>query len=188
MWTLELDVLGLTPTTKIVTYEVGHGMTTPVNLDKLVYRIYTRDNLLMFVDNTHITAYDYKCVPSTRISPVLVYGWQFSQSRAVSGDYWVLLLPGPDETGLYNLRSIRLLGKSNDLRLYLPEVCHNAVLGSRYIYAFSSDWVYTTRYGQTRFTPHALPFSIQDLLCVLDGDRAVVSTVSGVYLLNLPRE
>ncbi|MDR0397130.1 MAG: hypothetical protein LBH66_07500 [Oscillospiraceae bacterium] len=187
--TVGLDAMGAAPASLVAAYEPKrYEVTGNVTLyDQIVYKAFQRGNNLMLINSVTMTAYDYRCVESSAIQPITVYGWQARDTRAITGDSVSLFTPtasGGDSGA--PIRQARLIAGNGDTLLRLPAPCVDIRLGSRGVYAFERNTVYAARYGSTAFTAHALPAPIDGVLCVTDGDRAVVSSGGGVFWVDLP--
>jgi hypothetical protein len=188
--TVGIDAKGVVPASLATAYEPKrYEVTGNVTLyDQIVYKVFQRGNNLMMINSASATAYDYRCVASADIKPVTVYGWQARDVRAVTGDSIALFTPAAssgNDTGAA-IRQARLIAGNGDTLLRLPAPCLDVRLGSRGVYAFAANTVYTVRYGSTSFTAHTLPAPIDRVLCVTDGDRAVLASGSDVFWVDLP--
>ncbi|MDR2657072.1 MAG: hypothetical protein LBB86_04515 [Oscillospiraceae bacterium] len=186
--TVGLDATGATPSSVVATYEPKrYEVTGNVTLyDQIVYKVFQRGSNLMMVNSVTMTAYDYRCVTSASIPPVTVYGWQQRDIRAMTGDSIALFTPiSSDDSAV---RQARLITSGGETALRLPAPCIDVRLGSRSVYAFASNAVYAARYGADVFTAYTLPAAIDRVLCVLDGDRAVVASGNDVFWVDLPAQ
>lgn len=187
MWVLSLDIDGNAPITNIKTYEPGRMTTGSIELDnELVYKIYPYNNLLMAVNTTKIQAYNYKCVEDINVDPVLVYGWLVRSVRSIGKNTYALLEQMPSND-LRTFSELRLVtnGQMSAMRLLTP--CFASGLSEKGVYGFGENVIYYAPFGQTIFKEHYLQqYKLSDLICMLDGGRAVVVIGSEVRILTLP--
>jgi len=188
LWTLGLDLHGSSPATKLNTYDPRSRSSTGAATlpNELVYRVYIQNRWLMLVSSVSIHAYNYNCTPVAGQSPATIYGWQLTRTMAAQSDTYALLTRPAEADGSRSMRTVRLISRNSDQLLRLPSECFDALLGSRGVYGFSSDMVYTARYGQTRFSSYQLEIQVDRVLDMLEGDIAVLASKDEVYLYKLP--
>lgn len=187
MWVLGLDVNGNAPISSLTTYEPGKSSTGGVELqDELVYRIYAHNNMLMVVDTTRIRTFNHKCVEQSDPSPILIYGWQVKQVRAVGRSTYALLEKMPTSSSASTFSELRLVTNYTRQSLRLLSPCFASGLTDKGVYGFGANVIYYAPYGSTTFKTTQLNYTLDSLICVLDGGHAVVVAENNVVILTLP--
>ena len=187
LWVLSLDMDGGVPVSNLKTFEPGKIIMGGRELsDVLVYSVYPYNNLLMVVDTAKVQAYNYKCVEQTDISPLLVYGWSLRGVRAAGKQTYALFEPMPGTTGSETFSELRLAANESIATLRLLSPCFAGGLGEKGVYGFGPNVVFYAPYGQKAFKATYLTYTITDLICMLDGDRAVMAAGDHVFIMKLP--
>lgn len=187
MWVLGLDVNGNAPISNLSTYEPGRMSTGSVELqDELVYKVYPHNNMLMVVDTTRLRTFNVKCVEQSDPSPVLVYGWEVKQVRAVGRNTYALLEKMPTTSSTATFSELRLLTNYTRQSLRLLSPCFASGLTDKGVYGFGTNIIYYAPYGTTIFKATQLNYSLDSLVCILDGGHAVMIAENNVIILTLP--
>ena len=71
--------------------------------------------------------------------------------------------------------------------MHLPSECLAAKLGTHSVYGFASNAVYVCKFGETTFTPYALPVNVTAVLGMITDNRAIIASGSEIYVLELPQ-
>ena len=187
MWVLALDINGNSPITNLSTYEPGSRSTGAVDLqDQLVYKVYLHNNNLMAVDTTKIRTFNYKCVEQTDLSSILAYGWQVKDVRSIGRNTYALMEQMPSSGNLTSFSELRLISNYQVQSLRLLSPCFASGLSDKGVYGFSANTIYFAPYGSNAFKGTQLNYTISDLICTLDGSRAVIATGDDVFIIQLP--
>lgn len=187
MWVLGLDVNGNSPMVNLSTYEPGKMTTGAVEMpDELAYYVYVHNNNLMVVDTSKIRTYNYKCVEQTDIASVLVYGWQIQQVRTIGRNTYALLEQMPSAGDAPSFSELRLVTNYSVKSLRLLSPCFASGLTDKGVYGFGTNVIYYAPYGSGTFKATGLTYPITNLVCMLDGGRAVIVSGTEVYIITLP--
>lgn len=187
MWVLALDINGNAPITKLSTYEPGKLSTGAVELqDQLVYGVYLHNNNLMVVDTTKIRTFNYKCVEQTDLATILSYGWQVKDVRSMNRNTYALMEQMPSSGSLTSFSELRLITNYQVQSLRLLSPCFASGLSDKGVYGFAANTIYFAPYGSNAFKATNLNYTISDLICTLDGSRAVIATGDDVFIIQLP--
>ena len=188
LWVTALDVYGTVPNNKMFTLRVGQMNTGEVSLgEPLVYKVIYAGNELNVITTRQLTQYDYRGTQDES-GTKLVYGWQLIDEDVSSSSAQLLFATSRQASGLQGgISTLRLLYNTTDNQYTLPTSCVGAVLHRNRIYAFSSDSVYRTGFGERRFTALGLPMDayITDYLGMLDNGGVLLASGDEVYVLNL---
>lgn len=187
LWVLGLDVGGSTPMSRLSTYEPGKLDTGAVELaDDLVYMVYPHNNNLMVVDTSTIRTFNYKCVEQTDPAAVLVYGWQVRQVKTMGRNTYALLERMPSAATNDIFSEIRVVTNYASTGYRLPSPCFASGISDKGVYGFGTNVVFHAPYGTNVFKATYLNFQMTELLCMLDGGRAVVASGNEVFIIKLP--
>ena len=187
LWVLSLDLNGNAPMTSISTHEPGRLLMGRQELNnQLVYSVYPQDNLLMLVDTSQIRAYDYKCMLQVTVPPVLVYGWQLSDVRAVGKNTYSLFQYMPQSNDSLYFSELKVVSNQNAQSLRLLSPCFASALGDKGVYCFSNSTIFFAPFGSVTFSSTVLSYQISNFICMLDGGRAVLASGNDVFILKLP--
>ena len=196
LWTLAMDVYGVTINTVMNTFQVGKMSTNIVNLGKyLAYRvIYDSGNLRVFTTQQMYT-YDYKGVQNMS-GTELVYGWQvIDADMPERGNTSILMARTSQLNSTAGMSDLRLMNGASDRIFFLPARSVGAAIQRGNLYAFSSaDGVcqlHHTTTGNQRFTTLQIPLlegrHMTELLGLTTGGRAIIACGEEVYTVTLPR-
>lgn len=187
MWVLALDHNSTTPIMNITTWEPGRMSTGGIELpDRLIYKLYMHNNLLMVVDTTKITPYNYRMVEQTDLQSITIYGWQVTQVVQNDRNTYALLEQIPTTGSSDTFSEIRVVTnyRAQSMRFLSP--CFASGLTEKNIYGFGENSIYYAPYGATSFKSMTLNYTLTDLVCMLSGNRAVVLSGNEVYIIKLP--
>lgn len=186
LWVLGLDIGGNVPITNLSTYEPGR-LTGAADLqNELVYRVYTHNNNLMVVDTSKIRTFNYKCVEQSEFASILTYGWQVRQVKQQQRNTMVLLEQLPSTGTMGDFSEVRLVTNYQTTSLRLLTPCFASGLGDKGVYGFSASAIYFAPYGSTQPRPTHLQYQLSGFVCMLDGNRAVVTIGEDVCIIKLP--
>ncbi|MBR3495012.1 MAG: hypothetical protein IKH38_06235 [Clostridia bacterium] len=192
MWTLAMDVYGVSINTVLNTFQVGKMNTGVVNLGSyLAYHVvYENSNLRVFTTQ-QMYVYDYKAVQDLSAS-MLVHGWQVvNESIPVRGSADILLARTSQLNSAEGITDLRILNGRTDRRFIVPTRCVGAAVQNGSIYALSGNVIYRTSSSRQQFYSHQIPLpagvEITALLGLTSNGRAIVACGNEVYSVTLPR-
>lgn len=187
MWVLGLDTSGTVPSTTLQTFRPGSRTTgNSVLGESLVYKISFHDKHLRVADTRQIRFFNYKVQEDVNYPPVLVYGWYLQDAQRIGKDMAELLVPVPQIDGQLRATDLRLLMGDVNKVLHLPAECFSAALGTKSVYGFSSQYIYSCKYGENAFTGTPMPVEVNRFLGMMKDNVGVFANNSQVYLIQLP--
>ena len=186
MWMLGLDTTGTVISTELQTFQPGKLSTGKSSLgEHIAYMIYDTDGVLHVVNTRQISHYNYRVLeegPST-----LIYGYTVEDIRQNGKVNYQLLIPAQEKSEGIRLNNVRLMYGGVDRVMHLPSECLAAKLGTHSVYGFASNAVYVCKFGETTFTPYALPVNVTAVLGMITDNRAIIASGSEIYVLELPQ-
>lgn len=191
MWTLAMDIFGVSINTVMNTFEVGRMNTGETSLGEfLAYRVVFENNRLRVFTTQQMYTYDYKMVPDLSRTN-LVYGWQLlDYSAKAREDANLLLIPSGQVNDNLSITELRVITDTRDRRYTLPTDCVGAGISGKNIYALSADHLYTTNVDTQRFSSYTLQIPDElratGLLGITADNRAVIFAGAEVYTATLP--
>ena len=186
MWVLGLDTTGTVISTELQTFQPGKLSTGKSSLgEHVAYRIYDTEGILNIVTTRQIMHYNYRVLEES--NPTLIYGYTVEDVRRIGNYTYQLLIPAQESRDGVRLSNVRLMYGNVDRVMHLPTECLAAALGTHSVYGFSQNAVYVCPFGQTTFTPYALPVNITAVLGMITDNRAVVASGSEIYVIELPQ-
>ncbi|MBP3427055.1 MAG: hypothetical protein J6M47_02195 [Clostridia bacterium] len=185
LWALGLDTSGTVISTELQTFQPGKLATGKSSLgENIAYAVYFADGILNVVDTRQIAHYNYRIIEQQ--NPTLIYGYTLERVKEYRGTTYQLLIPAQEQDEGVRINNVRLIYGNQDRVLHLPGECLAVELGTRSVYGFSSGAVYVCRYGETMFKSYALPVNVTSVLGMISDNRAVVTSGSDVYVIELP--
>ena len=185
LWALGLDTTGTVISTELQTFQPGKLVTGKSSLgENIAYAVYFADGILNVVDTRQIAHYNYRIVEQK--NPTLIYGYTLEDVKEIRGTTYQLLIPAQEQDEGIRINNVRLIYGNQDRVLHLPGECMAVELGTRSIYGFSYGAVYVCKYGETKFETYALPVNVTSVLGMISDNRAVVTSGSDVYVIELP--
>jgi len=186
MWMLGLDTTGTVISTELQTFQPGKLSTGKSSLgEHIVYMIYDTDGLLNVVNTRQIMHYNYRVLEEG--SSTLIYGYTVEDVKQNGKINYQLLIPAQEQSEGIRINNVRLMYGGVDRVLHLPSECLAAKLGTHSVYGFASNAVYVCKFGETTFTPYALPVNVTAVLGMITDNRAVIASGSEIYVLELPQ-
>lgn len=191
-WTLAMDAYSPALATYLHTFQVDKMNTGNVNLgDNLVYRVFYANSKLYVFTTQQLNTYDYRGVQDTDGSQ-LIYGWRLLDYTLSSrGVPQMLFGPTGQTNGSNAITELRILAGSADRHFTLPSECVGAGLYGSRLYAFSSDYLFTSPINTQRFVAYSSPLpggrSISGLIGITSNGYAIVACGAEVYSIFLPQ-
>ena len=186
MWVLGLDTTGTVISTELQTFQPGKLSTGKSSLgENIAYKVYSVDGSLEIVTTRQIMHYNYRVLEES--NPTLIYGYTVHEVQQNNKVTYQLLIPAQESREGVRINNVRLMYDNVDRVLHLPSECISAALGTHSVYGFGANAVYACRYGEANFTTHALPIHVTGVLGMISDNRAVVSSGSEIYVVELPR-
>ena len=186
MWVLGLDTTGTVISTELQTFQPGKLSTGKSSLgEHIAYKVYSVNGNLEVVTTRQIMHYNYRVLEES--NPTLIYGYTVDDVKVNGGVTYQLLIPAQESREGVRINNVRLMYGGVDRVLHLPSECLAAALGTHSVYGFSPNAVYVCKFGETNFTAHAMPINVTALLGMITDNRAVVSSGSEIYVVELPR-
>jgi len=186
MWVLGLDTTGTVISTELQTFQPGKLSTGKSSLgEHIAYKVYSVNGSLEIVTTRQIMHYNYRVLEQS--NPTLIYGYTVDEIKQNNGITYQLLVPAQESREGVRINNVRLMYGNVDRVLHLPSECLAAALGTHSVYGFGPNAVYVCRFGETSFSAHALPINVTSVLGMISDNRAVVSSGSEIYVVELPR-
>ena len=186
MWMLGLDTTGTVISTELQTFQPGKLSTGKSSLgEHIAYMIYDTDGILNVVNTRQITHYNYRVLEEG--NSTLIYGYTVEDVKQNGKVTYQLLIPAQEQNEGIRINNLRLMYGGVDRVMHLPSECLAAKLGTHSVYGFASNAVYVCKFGETTFTPYALPVNVTAVLGMITDNRAIIASGSEIYVLELPQ-
>ncbi|MBR6954843.1 MAG: hypothetical protein IKH77_07385 [Clostridia bacterium] len=192
MWTLAMDVYGVTINTVLNTFQVGKMNTGLVNLGEyLAYRVIYDNGTLRVYTTQQMFSFNYKAVQDMSGNQ-LVHGWQvIGVDYPQRGNANILLAKSDQLNAAAGLSELRVMTGQTDRRFDIPSLSVGAVVYNGSIYAVSGSQIYHTGINRQQFYSHQIPLpegmTVTGLIGVTSGGRIIVACGDSVYSVTLPR-
>ncbi len=192
MWTLAMDVYGVSINTVLNTFQVGKMNTGLENLGEyLAYKVIYDDGSLRVFTTQQMYSFNYKAVRDMSGSQ-LVHGWQvIGVDFPQRGSANILLAKSEQLNAGAGLSELRVMTGTADRRFDVPNLCVGAAVQNGSIYAIAGNQIYHTGITRQQFYSHQIPLPegvrVTRLIGVTSGGRAIVACDDSVYSVTLPR-
>lgn len=185
-WVMSLNTEGTVPICTITTYRPGKILAgTVTDVDQILYKVMFQSTQIRAVGTTYLRTYNYQ---GTEIADKrkLVYGWYLMGVEKDVDNPLMAFVPSSQTGGVANVSDVRLIRGDSDQTIRLPVPCFKLFTKNDTLYAFSNNYVLVCRLGESKPTAYRLPMYIENVVGVVDGNAAIVSSGDVTYLVPLP--
>lgn len=181
LWVLLLNADGIEPKSQLNIHQPGKMLIAGYSTtQQLYYRPLAFGNQIYIVGTKTV---DVRNTNDTSESSLQVYGWTLRDSVSTTDKLNILL--ALTEQG-DNPTSLRVISGSTSTDLRMPAGCTDMIMGAKSVYGFSGQTIYSVPLEGGKTGTYSLPYAVDEVLCRLSDNRALLSGEGQVYLVTLP--
>lgn len=186
-WAMTVNTEGTVPLCSISTYRPGKMLAgTVTDTEQILYKVMFQSTQIRVVGSSYLRTYNYHGAEQNQHRK-LVYGWYLMGVEEDVDNPLMAFVPTSQTGGVANVTDVRLIRGDQETTIRLPIACFKLFTKGDCLYAFSNQYVLVYRMGDTKPTAYKLPLSyVENVLGVCDGNSAIVTSGSSVYLVPLP--
>lgn len=181
LWVLTLDTSSLAFVSNLDIYQAGKEQVNGYTTESQVYY-----KPLFYKDYAYVLgtkAIDVMAPSQKDNASISVYGWQYMDAFGGSDAMNILLAQNVQGENPSTVRVVR--GQAAE-DLHLPQGTISASAGEKGIYAVTPQALYTIPYAAGKMESYAFRYTVDNVLCCVQGKYMVVSSGQAVYLVQLP--
>lgn len=180
LYVLMLDASGILPRSVLNIYQPGKLLMAGYSTtDQLYYRALMSGSSVYIVGTRTV---DGRSTSDTTETSVPIYGWTLCDACAGDELHMLFTLSSQQE----NPTALRVLTGTQTQDLHMPAGCTDLCMGTRSVYGFAGQTVYSVPLAGGATSVSSLPYAVEDVLCRLNNNRVLLSSADQVYLVTLP--
>ena len=185
-WVMTLDSNGTAPSCTISVYRPGKRIVGNISdVEQVIYRPVFRSNDILCGGETYLKTYSYTGEEDSDARK-LIYGYVIADVYQGTGSPTIALVSNDQYGGDSELKDVRVLKGSTDIRLHMPFACVGVVAQEYKVYGFSQDGVVTIGDIETgEMASYQISAACREVSGITSDGKAVLVNGNTIYLVSL---